>query len=54
MRARSSAWSSQGRSYETWPPDSSYPDHFFFGDPHINYYEGIAEFDDLKLYVPAS
>jgi hypothetical protein len=42
-----------GRTYETWPEGSAYPDYFFFGDPHINYYEGTAEFDDLKLYVPA-
>ena len=37
----------------TWPEGSSYPDYFFFGDPHINFYEGSAEFDDLRLYVPA-
>ncbi|WP_437813910.1 hypothetical protein [Sorangium sp. So ce1078] len=33
-------------------PGSAYPDHFFFGDPHINYYEGTAELDDAKLYLP--
>ena len=27
-------------------------DHFFFGDPHIHYAEGTAEFDDVKLYLP--
>lgn len=37
----------------TWPAGSAYPDHFFFGDPHINFYEGTAEFDDLELYLPA-
>ncbi|AUX39007.1 hypothetical protein SOCE26_003890 [Sorangium cellulosum] len=41
-----------GETFETWPEGSAYPDHFFFGDPHINYYEGTAEFDDLKLYLP--
>lgn len=34
-----------------WHADAAYPDHFLFGDPHINYYEGSAELDDLKLYV---
>ena len=28
-----------------------WPDYFFFGDPHINYYEGKAYFDDIKLEV---
>ncbi|WP_437548707.1 hypothetical protein WME97_00940 [Sorangium sp. So ce367] len=41
-----------GKTFETWPAGSAYPDHFFFGDPHINYYEGTAEFDDVKLYLP--
>lgn len=41
-----------GKRFETWPAESAYPDHFFFGDPHINYYEGTAEFDDVKLYLP--
>jgi len=41
-----------GKTYETWPEGSSYPDYFFFGDPHINYYEGTALFDDVKLYLP--
>jgi hypothetical protein len=41
-----------GRTFDTWPGGSAYPDHFFFGDPHINYYEGTADFDDLKLYEP--
>jgi hypothetical protein len=38
------------------PPPSflrrCHPDHFFFGDPHINFYEGTAEFDDLDFYLP--
>jgi hypothetical protein len=42
-----------GRAVRTWPAGSAYPDHFFFGDPHINFYEGTADFDDLKLYLPA-
>jgi hypothetical protein len=41
-----------GSSYSTWPEGSAYPDHFLMGDPHINFYEGSAEFDDLKLYLP--
>jgi hypothetical protein len=41
-----------GQEHQTWPAGSAYPDHFFFGDPHINYYEGTAEFSDLKLYLP--
>jgi len=41
-----------GTELHTWPAGSAYPDHFFFGDPHINFYEGTAEFDDLDLYVP--
>lgn len=41
-----------GVELHTWPAGSAYPDHFFFGDPHINFYEGTAEFDDLDLYLP--
>ena len=41
-----------GAELHTWPAGSGYPDYFFFGDPHINFYEGTAEFDDLDLYVP--
>ena len=41
-----------GAERGTWPPGSAYPDYFFFGDPHINFYEGSADFDDVKLYVP--
>lgn len=41
-----------GNAHHTWPSGSAYPEHFFFGDPHINFYEGSAEFDDLKLYLP--
>lgn len=42
----------QGTTYDTWPAGSEFPDFFFFGDPHINYYEGTADFDDVKLYLP--
>ena len=41
-----------GKTVATWPAGSAYPDFFFFGDPHINYYAGTAEFDDVKLYLP--
>lgn len=27
------------------------PDYFMFGDPHVNYYRGLAYFDDIRLYV---
>ncbi|MFC1586311.1 hypothetical protein ACFL5V_12255 [Fibrobacterota bacterium] len=43
-----------GEDYSTWPEGSAYPDFFIFGDPHINYYEGMAEFDDLKFFIPES
>lgn len=39
-------------SFDTWPSDSEYPDYFFFGDPHINFYEGQASYDNLKFYIP--
>ncbi|GLZ03224.1 hypothetical protein Acsp03_06910 [Actinomadura sp. NBRC 104412] len=38
---------------DTWPAGSAYPDHFMFGDPHMNFYEGSAQVDDVRLYVPA-
>ncbi|CAH2717354.1 hypothetical protein BACCIP111895_04546 [Neobacillus rhizosphaerae] len=41
-----------GKTYDTWPEGSAYPDYFFFGDPHINYYEGTELYDDVKLYLP--
>jgi hypothetical protein len=40
------------RDMHTWPKGSAYEEWFFFGDPHINWYAGSAEFDDLKFYVP--
>jgi hypothetical protein len=36
----------------TWPAGSAYPDSFIIGDPHLNYYEGSAVVDDIRLYVP--
>ncbi|MBB6172742.1 hypothetical protein HNR23_002802 [Nocardiopsis mwathae] len=35
-----------------WPADSAYPDTFIIGDPHLNFYEGSAVVDDIRLYVP--
>lgn len=37
---------------QVWPDGSSYPDYFLIGDPHMNFYEGDARIDDLRLYVP--
>ncbi|MEU5876325.1 hypothetical protein [Spirillospora sp. NPDC047279] len=36
----------------SWPAGSAYPDSFIIGDPHLNYYEGSARIDDIRLYVP--
>jgi hypothetical protein len=36
-----------------WPKGSAYPDYFMLGDPHLNFYEGSATVDDIRLYVPA-
>jgi len=36
----------------TWPAGSAYPDSFVIGDPHLNFYEGDAVIDDIRLYVP--
>lgn len=38
----------------TWPKGSAYPDTFIIGDPHLNFYEGSAVVDDIRLYVPAT
>ncbi len=38
----------------TWPQGSAYPDSFIIGDPHLNFYEGDAVIDNIKLYVPTS
>jgi hypothetical protein len=39
--------------WETWPAGSAYPEHFYLGIPHTNFYEGEASIDDIRLYVPA-
>ncbi len=41
------------KTLETWPKDATYPDYFFAGMPHINYYSGSMTFTNIKLYVPA-
>ncbi|WP_067468277.1 hypothetical protein [Actinomadura macra] len=38
--------------HDTWPAGSAYPDHFMIGDPHMNFYEGKAQVDDVRLYAP--
>jgi hypothetical protein len=43
----------RGDAGEAWPAGTAFPEHFFFGDPHINFYEGTAVFDDVKLYLPS-
>jgi hypothetical protein len=35
-----------------WPAGSAYPDSFIIGDPHLNFYEGSAVIDDIRLLVP--
>ena len=37
---------------DIWPKGSAYPDHFMIGVPHMNFYEGTASIEDLRLYVP--
>lgn len=32
-----------------WPATGAWPDWFFFGDPHTNYYEGTVYYDDVRL-----
>ena len=39
---------------EMWPEDSAYPDNFVIGIPHLNFYEGEAQIDNLKLYTKES
>jgi hypothetical protein len=38
-------------AYDAWMPDQVFPDYFFCGIPHINYYEATTDFTDIKLYV---
>ena len=42
-----------GHTIETWPSTATYPDYFFTGMPHINYYSGSMTYTNLKLSVPA-
>jgi hypothetical protein len=42
-----------GPAFPGWPRGSAYPDWFFFGDPHENYYTGQIFYDDVRLEVPA-
>ncbi|SFP68857.1 hypothetical protein SAMN05421810_103106 [Amycolatopsis arida] len=44
--------SGEYRTEHTWPAGSAYPDTFIIGDPHLNFYEGSAVVDDIRLYVP--
>lgn len=39
-------------SRHEWPEGSAYPDYFIIGNPHMNFYEGEATVDDIRLYVP--
>ncbi|MGQ9444329.1 hypothetical protein ACEF11_02310 [[Pasteurella] aerogenes] len=36
---------------DTWKKGSAYPDSFIIGDPHLNFYEGDAIIDDIRLYT---
>lgn len=38
---------------DVWPAGSAYPDRFVIGDPHMNFYEGKAQVDDVRMYVPS-
>jgi hypothetical protein len=44
-------YASLDSDYPHWPAGQAWPDHFMFGDPHINYYEGRVYYDDIKLEV---
>ncbi len=41
-----------GQQIETWPSTATYPDYFFSGMPHINYYSGTMTYSNIKLWVP--
>lgn len=41
-----------GETREDWPEDATYPDYFYLGIPHINFYAGTAEFTNITLKVP--
>ena len=36
---------------DMWPEGTSYLDNFIIGLPHLNYYEGSATIDNLRLYT---
>ncbi len=40
-----------GPEWSQWSEHGTWPDYFFFGDPHINYYEGKVYFDDITLEI---
>jgi hypothetical protein len=35
--------------WDAWTADGGWPDYFFFGEPHVNYYEGQVYYDDILL-----
>jgi hypothetical protein len=39
------------RVWDGWQPGRGWPDYFFFGDPHINYYRGEVLYDGIRLEV---
>lgn len=41
-----------GQPLDTWPAEATYPDYFFTGMPHINYYAGSMTYTNLTLSVP--
>ena len=36
---------------DMWPEGTNYLDKFIIGLPHLNYYEGSATIDNLRLYT---
>ena len=40
------------KNKDIWKKGSAYPDSFIIGDPHLNFYEGDAVIQDIKLFVP--
>ncbi len=47
--ADSTPYDTLGAQYPQWPPDTTWPDWFMFGDPHENFYMGEVYYDDVKL-----
>lgn len=41
-----------GETRVDWAADATYPDYFYIGIPHINFYSGTAEFTNITLKVP--